>query len=73
MPLPTGTVLGILSDNLRKRGSVLPLSKTAVSGWADGLNIPRGGKTILYTGHMYQLMPYIKLMAPDGPAGQSVY
>ncbi|MFO8175701.1 MAG: (Fe-S)-binding protein, partial [Longimicrobiales bacterium] len=26
-------------------------------GWAQGLGIPMGGKTILYTGLMYQLMP----------------
>ncbi len=59
MPLPIGTVLGILSDNLRKRGSVLPLSKSGAASWAKGLNIPHGGKTVLYTGLMYQLIPSI--------------
>ena len=63
MPLPIGPVLGILSDNLRKRGSVLPLSKSGATGWAKGLNIPRGGKTVLYTGLMYQLIPSIDAMA----------
>jgi Fe-S oxidoreductase len=63
MPLPIGPVLGILSDNLRKRGSVLPLSKSAATGWAKGLNIPRGGKIVLYTGLMYQLIPSIDALA----------
>ena len=63
MPLPIGPVLGILSDNLRKRGSVLPISKSGATGWAKGLNIPRGGKTVLYTGLMYQLIPSIDALA----------
>jgi Fe-S oxidoreductase len=63
MPLPIGPVLGILSDNLRKRGSVLPLSKSGATSWAKGLNIPHGGKTVLYTGLMYQLIPSIDALA----------
>jgi Fe-S oxidoreductase len=63
MPLPIGPVLGILSDNLRRRGSVLPLSNSEATGWAKGLNIPRGGKTVLYTGLMYQLIPSIEALA----------
>lgn len=63
MPLPIGPVLGILSDNLRKRGNVLPLSWSAATGWAGGLDIPRGGETVLYTGLMYQLIPAIDALA----------
>lgn len=63
MPLPIGPVLGILSDNLKIRGSVLPLSKSRATGWSKGLNIPSGGETVLYTGQMYQLIPSIDAMA----------
>ena len=63
MPLPIGPVLGILSDNLTKRGSVIPLSKNAIAGWAKGLDIPTGGETVLYTGLMYQLIPAIDALA----------
>lgn len=59
MSLPIKPVIGILSDNLRKRGSVLPLGRKKVVGWAEGLDLPRGGTTVLYTGHLYQLMPAI--------------
>jgi len=63
MPLPISPVLGILTDNLRKRGSVLPLSKRDAAGWAKGLDIPHGGETVLYTGLMYQLIPSIDALA----------
>lgn len=60
MPLPTGDVIGILADNLRLRRSVLPISKGKATAWAHGLGLPRGGETVLYTGMMYQLIPYIE-------------
>jgi len=63
MPLPRKAVLGILSDNLRIRKTALPLSRKALTGWARGLDIPWGGETILYTGHLYQLIPAISAMA----------
>jgi Fe-S oxidoreductase len=53
-------VIGILADNLRLRGSVLPLSSRRATRWARGLGLPRGGETVLYTGQMYQLVPYIE-------------
>jgi len=60
MPLPTGDVIGILADNLRLRKSVLPISAKNATRWARGLDLPRGGQTVLYTGMMYQLIPYIE-------------
>ncbi len=60
MPLPTGDVIGILADNLRLRKSVLPLPTRVATKWTEGLDLPRGGETVLYTGMMYQLIPYIE-------------
>ncbi len=60
MALPTGDVIGILADNLRLRGSVLPLSSRRATRWTRGLGLTRGGETVLYTGQMYQLIPYIE-------------
>ena len=60
MPLPTGDVIGILADNLRLRKSVLPLPTKVATRWTEGLGLPRGGETVLYTGMMYQLIPYIE-------------
>ncbi len=63
MSLPIGNVLGILTDNLKKRKSVLPLSASKATAWADGLDIPYGGDTVIYTGYMYQLIPSISSLA----------
>ncbi len=60
MALPVRDVVGILADNLRLRGSVLPISARRATAWARDLGIPRGGETVLYTGSMYQLIPYIE-------------
>ncbi len=60
MPLPTGDVIGILADNLRLRRSVLPLSAKVATKWTEGLGLRHGGDTVLYTGMMYQLIPYIE-------------
>jgi Fe-S oxidoreductase len=60
MPLDTGDVIGILGDNLRLRKSVLPLPAKVATKWTEGLGLRRGGDTVLYTGMMYQLIPYIE-------------
>ena len=62
MPLPVGNVLGIFADNLEKRKGVVPLSFKKAAAWAEGLDIPVGGDTIIYTGQMYQLIPSINSM-----------
>ena len=59
MPLPTGAIIGLMVDNLRTRKSVFPIKTSSATKWARGLGIPRGGRTVIYTGHMYQLVPYI--------------
>jgi Fe-S oxidoreductase len=57
MPLPIEPLLGFLSDNLTRRRSVMPMSSRKTTRWAAGLDIPAGGKTVLYTGLMYQIIP----------------
>ncbi|WP_448588806.1 (Fe-S)-binding protein [Thermodesulfobium sp.] len=55
-----GAVLGILNDNFEKRKTVFSVSKKSLTSWARDLNIKKGTETIIYTGHMYQLMPITK-------------
>ena len=72
MSLPIRDVVGILGDNLRLRGSVLPISARKATRWTRGLELPRGGETVLYTGQMYQLIPYIeRLVAVEQRLGDS--
>jgi len=63
MPVPIKNTLGILGDNLRQRGSALPLGRRTASAWAKGLDLPRGGATVLYTGQMWQMVPAINAMS----------
>ncbi len=47
----------LVEQTIMRYHSVLPLGKRA-SEWAEGLDIPDGCDTLLYTGQMYQLMSY---------------
>ncbi len=60
MALPTREVVGLLSDNLRMRGSVLPVPVRRATHWAREMGLPKGGDTVLYTGMMYQIVPYLE-------------
>ncbi len=62
MGIPIASTLGMLGDNLTKRKSALPLAGRVVTAWADGLDLPHGGKTIIYTGQMWQMVPAINAM-----------
>lgn len=63
MPVPIESTLGMLGDNLRKRRSALPIGRRAATAWTKGLDIPRGGETVLYTGQMWQMIPTINAMS----------
>jgi Fe-S oxidoreductase len=52
-------ILDIIVENTRRRGSPVPIPERAATGWADGLNIPFGGDTVIYTGLLYQMIPYL--------------
>ena len=50
----------IISDNIARRGNPLGLKESDCSSWADGLQLPTRGETILYTGCEYQMTAYIR-------------
>ncbi len=54
------TIIEILADNVRKTRNPFGLNKSGLSGWAKNSNVSREGETLLFTGLMYQLVPYIK-------------
>ncbi len=59
MSLKREDVLTILAQNIGIRGSAFPVASSALTAWAEGLGIRKGGHTVLYTGHMYQIIPFI--------------
>lgn len=58
--LYTPPVFRIISMNIVKWGNPLGLKKSDCASWADGLQLPTKGKTILYTGCEYQMTAYIR-------------
>lgn len=59
MPLAIKDILDIIKETTEKRGSPIPLPTDVITGWAKDLDIPKGGDTVLYTGQLYQMVPYI--------------
>ena len=68
--------LPLIVENMRKSGNPLGISGAKLSSWANGLDLPSKGETLLYTSCDYQLIPYmltlvdqIKRMGPFGYGG----
>ncbi len=54
------TIIEILADNVRKTRNPFGLNKTGLNSWWKNSNVNQTGDTLLFTGLMYQLVPYIK-------------
>ncbi len=53
-------VLSMINDFSKKYGYPFPVKKEELYSWAEDLSLPKKGETILYTGGLYQLIPYIE-------------
>lgn len=51
--------LSTLKGNIERTGDPLGFTRDYWSGWARDLNLPPGGETLLFTGRMYQMLPYV--------------
>jgi len=52
-------VLSTLKENIQRTGDPLGFKGVYWTKWANELNLPRSGSTILLTARMYQMLPYI--------------
>ncbi len=52
-------VISLIAENTRKTGVPLPAPRDSLYRWASRLGLPRTGEYVLYTGGLYQLVPYI--------------
>lgn len=52
-------VAEIIRDNILKYGNPLGFKGRETAAWAKGLDLPRQGPVLFYTGGEYQLLPYI--------------
>ena len=53
-------IIGVLADNIRKTRNPFGAGNKTMNKWWKKADLPTHGDTMLYTGLMYQLMPYIK-------------
>ena len=51
--------LSTLKGNIERTGDPLGFRHTYWTDWANGLGLPNGGKTVLLTARMYQMLPYV--------------
>ncbi|MBN1103870.1 MAG: (Fe-S)-binding protein [Deltaproteobacteria bacterium] len=51
--------LSTLQGNMDRTGDPLGFRNPYWIRWAEGLNLPREGKTVLFTGRMYQMLPFV--------------
>ncbi len=53
-------VKSLLEENATRTWNPLGVRESYCSKWAEGLNLPKKGDTLLYTGCLYQMIPYIQ-------------
>jgi Fe-S oxidoreductase len=66
-------MLRVLLENMKKSNNPIGIAGSRLSSWANGLDLPRSGHTLLYTGCEYQLVPYVLALVDQikkiGPFG----
>ena len=53
-------IIDTIASNVRQTHNPFGIPRFMVNRWHKGLNLPRRGKTMLFTGMMYQFVPYIE-------------
>ncbi len=56
-------VRSLLEKNAKKTWNPLGVRESYCSKWAEGLSFPERGENLLYTGCLYQMIPYIDMFA----------
>ncbi|HDR15254.1 MAG TPA: (Fe-S)-binding protein [Desulfobacteraceae bacterium] len=51
--------LKTIRGNVERTGDPLGMKTVYWNRWMDGLELPREGKTVLFTARMYQMLPYV--------------
>lgn len=59
MVLPIKDIISTIGKNIEEYGNALPIPPKRFIGWAEELDLEKGGETILFTGLLYQLVPFI--------------
>ncbi len=63
MGMDLKAVKSLLEDNARRTWNPLGIRESYCGQWAQGLNLPAKGENLLYTGCLYQMIPYIEMFS----------
>ncbi len=55
-------VIKLLSDNIRRTHNPIGIKKSYINDWWKGLKVKKRGEWLLFTGMLYQLIPYIDMI-----------
>ncbi len=53
-------IINLIADNVRKTHNPYGLPKFAINNWGKNADVKRQGDALLFTGLMYQFVPYIE-------------
>ncbi len=53
-------IIETIAGNVKKTRSPFPIPKFMVNKWWKGMSLPKSGERLLFTGLMYQFVPYIE-------------
>jgi Fe-S oxidoreductase len=53
-------IINLIADNVRKTKNPFGVPKFAINNWWKKANVPQKGDALLFTGLMYQFVPYIE-------------
>ena len=53
-------IINLIADNVRKTKNPFGVPKFAINNWWKKANVPQKGDALLFTGLMYQFIPYIE-------------
>ncbi len=53
-------IIDLIADNVRKTKNPFGVPKFAINDWWKKANVPQKGDALLFTGLMYQFVPYIE-------------
>jgi Fe-S oxidoreductase len=60
--IDVASLLSMIRSNVERYGIPLPMKMDELASWAEGLDIPGQGDYMLFTGGLYQAMPYIEAL-----------
>ena len=59
-------IIELIADNVKKTGNPFGAPRKVINRWWKNLSLPREGSALLFTGLMYQSVPFIEKTTARG-------